>query len=244
MANGSHAQYNKIRESPRDWRILRFLKRAPRPAKVVGELEDGELINVAVTTKAGNAAAVQWSDATAALHACVKISALDSEGAILRVLPLDPNDPELQAEAERDEQRAPRGSSKGGSVPLISVDVPKLVDNLAKNMQLVAASAASAQERAFSSGFQAMTSVVNLCLTILMRVDSRLEQAEQQAALQVVEAPGAPSARDQMMLMALQKAMGGGGGAAPGMTVDPAVIAQIMAQFQQQPEDAEPNGHA
>jgi len=242
VANGSHNQHSKVRESPRDWRILRFLKRAPRPAKLVGELDDGEEMTVAVNSKPGNAGAVLWLDAVAALHPCVKITALDKDGAILRVLPLDPNDPELEAEAQREESRAERNTRGRVSVPIISVDVPKLVDNIARNMKEASISGATHQANAFKEGFAAMTSVVNLCLTILMRVDARLEQAEASAGT-VVETPGQPSMRDQMVMMALQKAMGGGPVPAQGITLDPNMIASIVAQFQQQTPSSESNGH-
>jgi len=195
---------------------------------------------VAVNSKPGNAGAVLWLDAVAALHPCVKITALDKDGAILRVLPLDPNDPELEAEAQREESRAERHTRGRVSVPIISVDVPKLVDNIARNMKEASISGATHQANAFKEGFAAMTSVVNLCLTILMRVDARLEQAE--ASVGTVETPGQPSVRDQMVMMALQKAMGGGPVPAQGITIDPNTIAAIVAQFQQSPS-SEANGH-
>lgn len=236
--------WSKLRESPRDWRILRWLRRKPQPVKCVGETDDGEEITCAVSLGKGSAQA-QWSDAVRVLHSCTKIRAFNKEGEIIRVLEHDPNDPELIAEEQREESsaRGGRGHRGGISVPLISVDVPKLIDNVARNMKDVSAAAAQQQATAFSAGFAAMTSVVNLCLTILMRVDSRLEQAEASAA-QLVEAQPTQSPRDALVMMALQKAMGGGGIPAQGVTLDPNTIAQIMAQFQQsQGPGPEANGH-
>jgi hypothetical protein len=180
----------------RGWRILRFLKRKPTPAKVIGENLDGDEVRVAVT---GDTAAA-LADAVTALSDCWTIKAVDKDGALIRKLEMDPRDPELAGENPEDDKPARAGS-------IISVDVPKLVDNIARNMREVASSSATQQANAFKEGFAAMTTVVNLCLEMLMRVDQRLEHAETQA---IVNTTGDEQTNNQQLaMMALQKALGG-----------------------------------
>jgi len=76
----------------------------------------------------------QWADVVGVLRACVKIQALDKDDQVLRQLDLDPDDPELRAETET--EAALSGVARGAaSVPIISVDIPRLVDNIARNMR-------------------------------------------------------------------------------------------------------------
>ncbi len=212
---------------PRGWRILRFLKRKPLPAKVIGESLDGDDVTVAITGDNGAA----FSDAVSALDGCWTVKALDKEGNTIRKLEMDPHDPELAAEAsERDGM-----TNAARSNTIISIDVPKLVDNIARNMREVAAAAATQQSKAFSDGFAAMTSVVNLCLQMLVRVERRLEVAEERTELNSPTDGG----RNQLAMLALQKALGGdatpqqpqAAGSNGGIHVTPAMINSLLEQF-------------
>lgn len=211
--------------SARGWRILRFIKRKPLPAKLVGESLDGDDVTVAVTGDNGAA----LSDAVSALDECWTIRALDKDGNTIRKLEMDPHDPELAAEAP-DQALA----SAQRSNTIISIDVPKLVDNIARNMREVAAASATQQSRAFSDGFAAMTSVVNLCLQMLIRVERRLADAEEHNS----NLPAGEDSRSQLAMLALQKALGGGAPTTPpqagsngGIHITPAMINSLLEQF-------------
>jgi hypothetical protein len=208
----------------RGWRILRFLRRKPTPAKVLGENLDGDEVRVAVT---GDTAAA-LADAVTALSDCWTIKAVDKDGALIRKLEMDPRDPELAGENPEDDKPARAGS-------IISVDVPKLVDNIARNMREVASSSASQQANAFKEGFAAMTSVVNLCLEMLMRVDQRLEHAEIQAAVNTT-GEEQQSTNQQLAMMAIQKALGAPGQPSPsngsnGNGVPPQMLKALIEQL-------------
>lgn len=224
-----------LANSVRAQRIMRFLRRKPQPVRLVGETDDGEELTVAMNASA------PITDPTLAVMECVKIGAYDKDGALLRVLELDPDDPELQAEAELAESRGSRGS---GRTPIISVDVPKLVDNIARNMKEVFIAGGDHQAKAFKEGFGAMTSVVNLCLNLLARIEGRLAAVENdREALLTEGGEEQPNPQNALAMQALQKAMGGGGGGGPQNGVDPAQAAALqafMAKFQTQ--EGSPNG--
>lgn len=215
-----------IRTSPRSVRLLRFLKRKPAPAKLLGETEDGEEIECVIS---GTGPAT-YTDAVGVLRDCVKVKAQDEKGRTLRVCTLDPDDPELRAETET--EQALRGISKHGSVPIISVDLPKLVDNIARNMREVAVDAARQNAAAHKEGFAAMVSVVNIALTLLVGVEQRLAHAED-ALHNVGNAGNDPDAqRTQLAQLALQKVMGGNGGGNGGGSWDPAKMMQLVQMLQ------------
>lgn len=225
-----------IRTSPRNVRLLRWLKRKPMPARLVGETVDGDEVKAAVSATGP----AQWTDLVGVLRSCVKVQALDKDDQVLRVLELDPDDPELLAETET--EAAARGMARGaGAVPIISVDIPRLVDNIARNMREVASESARQQSGAFKEGFSAMVSVVNVCLGLLVRVENRLAEVEDQAAQaqQNDGDDGAPQTREQLAQMALQRALGGNG-AAPtnGGSFNPADLLKLVQSLQQQ----QPNG--
>jgi hypothetical protein len=207
--------------------LLKWLRRKPCPHTVVGETEDGEERKAVVSLTGPTI----WADVLGIVRACTHLECRDKEGNTLRVLDLDADDPELRAENEL--EAVQRTIGQHGSVPLISVDIPRLVDNLARNMREVAAEAAKQQAGAFKEGFAAMTSVVNLCLGLLVRVDERMAQVEHDAQQTTVEAtPTDP--RQQMAMLALQKAIGGGNGAPTnGGGINMAQILQLVQQFQQ-----------
>lgn len=211
--------------SPRGWRILRFIKRKPLPVKVVGEGLDGDDITVAIT--GDNAGAM--SDAVSALDGCWTIRALDKEGNTIRKLELDPQDPELAADAPD------LGGNNARSNTIISIDVPKLVDSIARNMRELSEGTASQQAKAFSAGFEAMTSVVNLCLQLLVRVERRLEVAEERGDSNTPNDGG----RNQLAMLALQNALGGNqpqaqpqhAGSNGGIRITPEMINSLLEQF-------------
>lgn len=226
-----------IRTSPRNVRLLRWLKRKPMPARLVGETVDGDEVKAAVSATGP----AQWTDLVGVLRSCVKVQALDKDDQVLRQLDLDPDDPELLAETET--EAAVRGMARGGasSVPIISVDIPRLVDNIARNMREVASESARQQSGAFKEGFSAMVSVVNVCLGLLVRVENRLAEVEDAAAQQQNdenETGGTPT-REQLAQMALQRALGGNG-AAPtngGGTFNPADLLKLVQSLQQQQQN-------
>jgi hypothetical protein len=223
-----------IRTSPRNLRLLRWLKRKPMPARLVGETVDGDEVKAAVSATGP----AQWADVVGVLRACVKVQALDKDDQVLRVLELDPDDPELLAETET--EAAVRGMARGGaaSVPIISVDIPRLVDNIARNMREVASESARQQSGAFKEGFQAMVSVVNVCLGLLVRVENRLAEVED--AAQQDEPEGGTPSRDQLAQMALQRALGGNGAPTNGGT--PFNTADVMKFVQSLQQNQQPSG--
>lgn len=218
--------FGDIRTSPRNQRLLKWLRRKPCPHTVVGETDDGEERRAVVSLTGPTI----WQDVLSVVRPCVKLEARDKEGNTLRVLELDADDPELRAEAEL--ESVERIVGQHGSVPLISVDVPKLVDAIARNMREVAQESAKQQAGAFKEGFAAMTSVVNLCLGLLVRVDERMAAVEAEAHV-VPEVTAGPDPRQQMAMLALQKAMGGGNGAPNGGGIGMADILRLVQQYQQ-----------
>lgn len=225
-----------IRTSPRNVRLLKWLRRKPTPHKVVGETDDGEEVRAVV----GAPSPAQWTDVLSIVRKCTKLQALDKDDNVLRQLELDGDDPELRAETETEAALAGlvRAQPSAASVPIISVDIPRLVDNIARNMREVASEAARQQSGAFKEGFTAMTSVVNICLKLLVGVEERLAAAEEQLTLQASngqqgEGESGSDQRSQLAMLALQKAMGGGGnGASPKM--DPAALMQLVQMLQTQ----------
>ena len=81
-----------------------------------------------------------------------------------------------------------------------------------------------------------MVSVVNVCLNLVVRIENRLAEAEEQAAAaaaaQQEEGSGTPT-REQLAQMALQRALGGGNGAAAG-NFNPADLLRFVQSLQQQ----------
>jgi hypothetical protein len=228
--------FSDIRPSPRNQRLLKWLRRKPVPHTIVGETVDGEE-HKAVVSLTGPTI---WSDVLSVVRTCVHLEARDKDGNTLRALDIDSDDPELRAEDEL-EHAVTRASAAPGSVPIISVDIPRLVDNIARNIREASNEAARAQAGAFRDGFSAMTNVVNLCLNLLTRVDDRLAEVEQQNARNAPPEPAEPvDERKQLAMLAIQKAMGGGNGApngAGGMSM--AQILQLVQQYQQGQPPAE-----
>jgi hypothetical protein len=216
--------------------LLKWLRRKPVPHTIVGETVDGEE-HKAVVSLTGPTI---WSDVLSVVRACVHLEARDKDGNTLRALDIDADDPELRAEDEL-EHAVTRAGAVPGSVPIISVDIPRLVDNIARNIREASNEAARAQAGAFRDGFSAMTNVVNLCLNLLTRVDDRLADAEAAERDRAnVPATAEPvDERKQLAMMALQKAMGGGNGAPSGGGMSMQQILQLVQQYQQGQPPAE-----
>lgn len=241
----ARGSFGDIRTSPRNQRLLKWLRRKPQPVTVVGETVDGEEHRCTVSLTGPT----QWSDVLSVVRPCVHFKALDKEGNTLRALDLDTDDPELRAENEL--EAAQRATP--GSVPIISVDIPRLVDNLARNIREASSEAARQQAGAFRDGFNAMTNVVNLCLNMLQRVDARMQDQEEEIAARLAAAQQQPTdatpgdQRQQLAMMALQRALAGGGNGAPtngnGGGMNMGALMQLMQQWQaSQPPEGESNG--
>jgi heme exporter protein D len=206
------SELGDIRTSARSVRLLRWLRREPLPAKVVGETDDGDETSCAVAGKSTK----QLHDVISVVRGCTEFKALDKDGNELRRLTLDPSDPELRAEAEAAAVKSLAAAGGGnGSVPIISVDLPKLVDNIARNIREASSEAARQSAHAHRGGYDAMISVVNVALNLLVGVENRLqslqdEQQRQQRHQQQGE-PDPAAKRQELAMLALQKAVGGNG---------------------------------
>ncbi|HET6195511.1 MAG TPA: hypothetical protein VFE12_07150 [Acetobacteraceae bacterium] len=210
------SELGDIRTSARSVRLLRWLRREPLPAKVVGETDDGDETSCAVAGKSTK----QLHDVVSVVRGCTEFKALDKDGNELRRMTLDPSDPELRAEAEAAAVKSLAGASGNGSVPIISVDLPKLVDNIARNIREASSEAARQSAHAHRGGYDAMISVVNVALNLLVGVENRLnalqdEQQRQQRHQQQGE-PDPAAKRQELAMLALQKAVGGNGGSSNG----------------------------
>lgn len=216
------SELGDIRTSPRSVRVLRWLRRKPVPAKVVGETIDGDEVTVTVT----GSTPTQLRDVIGAVRDCVELQALDKEDQLLRRLPL------------HDEPAEPKPKAEHGAASVLSIDVPKLVDAIARNIREASSEAARQTALAHGAGFTAMTNVVNLALQLLGRLDARLREAEEEARTITTtgEEDEPTDTRQALMMQALQQAMGGG--KPNGVPFDPAKLAQflqgVMAQQQQQ----------
>lgn len=241
----ARGSFGDIRVSPRNQRLLKWLRRKPQPATVVGETVDGDECRATVSLTGPT----QWSDVLSVVRKCVHFKALDKDGNTLRALDLDPDDPELRAESELETAERIQ-AAQPGSVPIISVDIPRLVDNLARNIREASSEAARQQAGAFRDGFAAMTNVVNLCLNMLSRVDARMQEQEDElaarAAAGVAPTDSPPvDQRQQLAMMALQRALSGGANGAPanGGGLNMGALMQLMQQWQaSQPPEGESNG--
>lgn len=180
--------------TPREYRILRWIRKKPLPHTVSGETLAGEQISVAIAADSRGA----LSDAVESLSECVELVAKDKEGHQLRKLVLGVEDLE------------PIEEEQGTVGSLVGIDIPKLVDSIAKNMREVAVESANMQAGAFKEGFAAMTEVVKVSLELLSRVDRRLQEAESRVG------DGPVDHNSQLAMFALQRAFGGLGLPPPG----------------------------
>jgi hypothetical protein len=234
----------KVLDDPRGAKIVAWLRKAPVPHRLVAEDADGNEISVAVKNEHTK---VKWTDVTTAVIHCIKIVGLNEKGDIVRQLDLDAPEDENALELAQQRREAARAADDRipGREPIISVDVPKLVQSIAEAMKDVAQTASNQQAAAYTAGMNSMVSVVNLCLTMLQRVDERLadredeaaelEQQRQQLLIETTAQNAPPSMRDQLMQAAIAKALGGGGGNdnGNGGGVDPSMVMKLTSLFQQ-----------
>lgn len=220
------------RTSARTVRVLRWLRRKPLPAKVLGETADDDEVSCAVSGGTTN----ELHDVCSVVRDCVVLTALDDKGNKLRRLVLDAGtDPELRAEAEVETAVRSSGNAQG-SVPIISVDVPKLVDSIARNIREAVSEATRNNSNAHRGGFEAMVSVMNIALNLLVGIEQRYANAEQALAERLNAAPAGddPEAQKrQMAMLAFQKVMGGNAGNGAG-GFDAAKLMAFMQQMQGQ----------
>lgn len=200
------SELGDIRTSARSVRLLRWLRRKPLPAKVTGETDDGDEVTCVVS----GGSTQELHDVISVVRKCSELKALDEKGNSLRTLTLDVNDPELRAEAEA--HGLAKLGAGNGSVPIISVDLPKLVDNIARNIREASSEAARQSANAHRGGYDAMISVVNVALNLLVGVENRLNALQDQQNRNQPPDTNDPAAeRQKLAMLALQKAVGGGG---------------------------------
>jgi hypothetical protein len=239
-------------DSLRARKIVAWLRRVPVPYQIRCEHDAKEDKTIQVIPEQGKP---KWTDICEAALAYDHLVALDKNGNVTRELPLDPEDPDIRKQAVIDSQVAQSKAAAAlpGREPIISIDVPKLVEAIASNMKDVAKESASMQANAFQGGFEAMVSVVNLCLGLLTRMDRRLEDVEDaHAELQdnrdAITVPGeAPEDRNQLAIAAMLQHLGAKGGGSNGKAddgVDPVLalkLGELLKQYMpgSQPPEAE-----
>lgn len=231
------SELGDIRTSARSVRLLRWLRREPLPAKVVGETDDGDETTCVVS---GNTTK-KLHDVISVVKHCTELRAYDKDGNQLRALTLDPSDPELRAESEAAGLVKSLGGN--GSVPIISVDLPKLVDNIARNIREASSEASRQSANAHRGGYEAMISVVQVAMNLLVGVESRLNRMQEQMERQERQQPDQndpASQRQSMAMLALQKAMGGGNnGSSNGGSVGLGDLMKFMTDLKNQPSGDE-----
>lgn len=240
-------------DTPRGGRIYKWLRRSPPLAKVIGTDDDDQEVTVSLVAP-GVSGSPKWKDAIGALYDCTKLRGINPAGETVRVLNLDAKaEPALADASDAHEANiAARREAREVGSTLIAIDLPKLVDNIARNMKEVSAASAQQQSTAFAAGFKAMTDVIGLCIGMLSRVDARM--AELESNQPVDEPPEEPegegdsgrNANAAMLLQALQQQQGGGGGAGPVNASQAAQLAALLQQYlpSQPSTPSEPNGHA
>jgi len=240
MRSRSHWQ---VMDSLRARKIVAWLRRVPVPHQIRCEHDAKEDKVIQVIPEQGKP---KWTDICEAALAYDHLVGLDAKGAVLRELPLDPDDPDIRKQATIDKQVAESKAAAAlpGREPIISIDVPKLVEAIASNMKDVAKESASMQANAFRGGFEAMVSVVNLCLGLLTRMDRRLEDVEDAHAEQLENAGAltttaetAPEERNQLAIAAMLQHLGGNKGGPSnggGDAVDPVLalkLGELLKQY-------------
>jgi hypothetical protein len=248
MPRPGSTSYWQVLENARAKKIVAWLRRKPVPHQLLCTDQVGEDKTIQVITETGK---VKWTDIAEAAYDSVLLVALDAKGSVLRQLKLDPKeDPELANQLTLDAQKKEaREQMIPGREPIISVDVPKLVESIAVNMQKAAATAAEQQSKAFSEGFKAMTSVVTMSLELMHKLERRLDaeretraeleeerRLELEAHAEEVEEPGGD--RTELAVAAAMQALGVGGprngptnGKAEG--VDPELALRLGALLKQ-----------
>lgn len=223
------SELGESRSSARTVRILRWLRRKPVLAKVIGDADDeGE-----VTCMVAGTSTTELHDVVSVVRDCTTLRGYDDKGNELRRLTLDSNDPELRAEREVAAAVSSSGNAQG-SVPIISVDVPKLVDSIARNIREAVSEATRNNSNAHRGGFEAMVAVMNIALNLLVGIEQRYANAEEALAQRLREQQGGGAEDDpkkKLAMAALQQAMGGANGAGGG-GLDAVKLMQFMQSMQ------------
>jgi hypothetical protein len=226
-----------VRTSARNVRILRWLRRKPELAKVIGDTDEEDEVTCVVAGQKTQ----ELHDVISVVRDCVELRGLDEKGNELRRLKLPVDDPELRAERE---VAAAVSSGSHNSVPIISVDVPKLVDSIARNIREAVSEATRNNSNAHRGGFEAMVAVMNIALNLLVGIEQRYANAEQALAQRNAAGPEEESdPKRKLAMAALERAMGGSNGAANGGGFDLGKLMAFMQQAQAAGGDAgEENG--
>jgi len=229
------------RHSASTVQILRWLRRKPALARVVGDADDeGE-----VTCIVAGTSTPELHDVVSVVRDCTELRGFDEKGNELRRLKLDANDPEIRAEREV-AAAVSSGGNVQGSVPIISVDVPKLVDSIARNIREAVSEATRNNSNAHRGGFEAMVSVMNIALNLLVGIEQRYANAEEALALRLQQQQAGGGEDDdpkrKLAMAALQQAMGGANGAAGANGFDPSKLMAFMRSMQQSAPGDDQNG--
>lgn len=223
------SEMGDIRTSARNLRILRWLRRSPPLAKVIGNTdEDDEVTCVVAGSKTQ-----ELHDVISVVRECTSLRGVDDKGNELRRLNLPADDPELRAERE---VAAAVSSGTHNSVPIISVDVPKLVDSIARNIREAVSEATRNNSSAHRGGFDAMVAVMNIALNLLVGIEQRYANAEQALAQRAADAAAGGAGDDdpkrKLAMAAFERAMGGGGGNNGSGGMDPIKLMAFMKEMQ------------
>lgn len=231
------SEMGDVRTSARNVRILRWLRRKPELAKVIGDTDEEDEVTCVVAGQKTQ----ELHDVISVVRDCVELRGLDEKGNELRRLKLPVDDPELRAERE---VAAAVSSGSHNSVPIISVDVPKLVDSIARNIREAVSEATRNNSNAHRGGFEAMVAVMNIALNLLVGIEQRYANAEQALAQRNAAGPEEESdPKRKLAMAALERAMGGSNGAANGGGFDLGKLMAFMQQAQAAGGDAgEENG--
>ena len=244
-------------DAARAKKIYAWLRRKPIPYQLRCEGDDGEEKTIQCLLPSGK---VKWTDVVDAALGYELVTAVDEQGNVLRELKQDLNDPRGVAQAEIDQQKKDAASDARlpGREPIISVDVPRLVESIAVNMQKASAASAEQQAQAFKAGFGAMTNVITLCIRMLQRVEQRLEEerenrldAEDEVRELTTTATDAPAEdRTELAIAAAMQALGvkgkpnanGNGKPEGNENVDPVLALKLGALLREHLGGAEPKG--
>lgn len=237
-----------------DDRIKRWLARAPTPVLVVAELADGSDKRIKITT-----GRYKWADAVRAVGDAVKITALDADGAELRVLELDELDDEPAAAAEQPRAADERRTELGEFRAMLAQEIPALVRSISTAIVDASRTAAEQSSAGYQGAFSALLGVVQTQgalarSSISDQVDLLRElQQARTAAAPAGAAEGDPN--DALFAMLLQQQAAGGmpngngngHGAHPLAflkDVDPQILQALIARFTNPgaPNGAPPTG--
>jgi hypothetical protein len=207
--------------------VRRWLSRQPIPVTIKGEEPDGSERVVELNTHGR----YRYSDAASALDGCVRLTACNKDGRVLRVLNLEPEGGEAELSEQKEEKR--KASELKEFRLMLATTIPEMVVQvLNASMQLGQAFAAAAIG-GNQTAMQALASVVQLQGGINKQSISQILQLQKALADQ---GPAGGDPTDELALKLLTAQLGGG--AAPsngggGFQISPEMI-QSFLQWQQQ----------